>query len=238
MSPDLHYELYSLYDSVSNNVENLKKEIKKATIANPKTKSGLTCPYCGITRNILHDLDHFMPRSKYPEFSILSNNLIYVCSECNQDFKKNTFLINSEDPIRKFLNPYYDLIDEEELMICNISCKGIILNIEYIANPELILKNKYLYDVTKNHIDSLCLNERYVRNILRDLLEKFLNTFRDKSIVSHRKIRNFKNIEVKHYINYKINELGDASINNFELLFWKKFINCNQFFNAIKGVDL
>ena len=236
--PKVHSELYNLYDSVSINVNNLKKEIKEMTVTNPKTKAGLICPYCGITRNSLHDLDHFMPRSKYPEFSILSNNLIYVCFECNQTFKKNEFLDSSKPAIRKFLNPYYDSLDEEEIMICNITSVGIILNVEYIANPKLISKNKYLYEVTKNHIKSLCLSERYTKNILRDLLDKFLNSFNDKSIKTHRRIRNFTNNEAQNYINNKIDELSNVSINNFELLFWREFINCTKYFNSIKGKNL
>lgn len=235
---DVHNELYELYDSTSSNVKALKESIKTLTINNPKTKEGLTCPYCGITRNILHDLDHFMPRSKYPEFSILSNNLIYVCSECNQDFKKNEFLDTSTLTIRKFLNPYYDSLDDEEIINCNISNDGIILNIEYIANPNLITKNPYLYKVTKNHIDSLNLNERYIRNIRRDLVDKFLNMFKDYAIKTHRQIRDFTNIEAQSYINIKIKELDGNLKNNFELLFWKEFLNCTNYFDSIKGQNL
>lgn len=238
LMPDVHDKLYELYDSNSTDVQKLKKDIKDLTISNPKTKEGLTCPYCGITRNILHDLDHFMPRSKYPEFSILSNNLIYVCSECNQDFKKSEFLDISTPAIRKFLNPYYDSLDEEEIIKCNITNNGIILNMEYIANPNLITKNLYLYEVTKNHIDSLNLNERYIRNIRRDLLDKFLNKFKDKSIKTHRQIRDFTNSEAQTFINDKIDELDDSLKNNFELLFWREFLNCTNYFDSIKGQNL
>jgi 5-methylcytosine-specific restriction endonuclease McrA len=234
----VHDELYELYDSTSTDVETLKNNIKELTIRNPKTKEGLICSYCGITRSVIHDLDHFLPRSKYPEFSILSNNLIYVCPTCNQDYKKNEFLDTSTPPIRKFLNPYYDSLDEDEIIKCNISNNGVILNIEYIANPNLAAINPYLYKVTKNHLKSLNLNERYIKIIQKDLIDKFLNKFKDKDIKTHRQIRNFTNSEAQTFINDKIDELDDSLKNNFELLFWKEFLNCTNYFNSIKGQQL
>ena len=231
-------ELYELYDSTSTDVETLKNNIKELTIRNPKTKEGLICSYCGITRSVIHDLDHFLPRSKYPEFSILSNNLIYVCPTCNQDYKKNEFLDASTPPISKFLNPYYDSLDEDEIIKCNISNNGVILNIEYIANPHLATINPYLYKVTKNHLKSLNLNERYIKIIQKDLIDKFLNKFKDKDIKTHRQIRNFTNSEAETFINDKIDELDDSLKNNFELLFWREFINCTNYFDSIKRQNL
>ena len=82
----IHETLYNLYDSKSDKVKKIKNDIKDLTIKNPLTKNGLVCPYCGIRRQSLHDLDHFMPRSKYPEFSILTYNLIFTCETCNQRY--------------------------------------------------------------------------------------------------------------------------------------------------------
>jgi len=104
---DWHNIFYDFYDKKTDDFTELKKEIKKKTKDNPYSKKGLKCSYCGILRHSLADLDHFMPRSKYPEFSILSWNLIYVCKECNQDYKKSSFL--TTDGTRKFLHPYYDI---------------------------------------------------------------------------------------------------------------------------------
>lgn len=232
---DIHNKLYKLYDSESREVKDLKKKIKDLTIKNPKTKDGLVCPYCGITRNEIYDLDHFMPRSKYPEFSILSNNLIYVCPTCNQKCKEDEFLDTSTPAIRKFLNPYYDSLNDEKIIKCDISNEGTILKINFVANPNLKTTNPYLFSVTENHINTLKLNERYKKNIMKDLLNKFLNTFKDNSITNQRKIKNFTTDEAQRYINIKINELDNNLINNFELLFWKEFLNSTNYFDSIKG---
>lgn len=230
----VHNELYNLYDSESKDIKTLKKEIKKKTISDAKTKNGLVCPYCGIKRNEIHDLDHYMPRSKYPEYSILSNNLIYVCTTCNQDYKKNEFLDSSN--LRKFLNPYYDsILDTKEVIRCIITINGNILNIEFKANQLIQTESKYLYQVIQNHIDTLDLDNRYNKLIRQDLLDKFFNKFREKSILNQRQIRNYELDEVYNYINDKIDELFDSPINNFEILFWKEFIKCKSYFECIKG---
>lgn len=39
------------------------------------------CPMCSISR--ASSIDHYLPRSLYPEFSILVENLIPVCDRCN-----------------------------------------------------------------------------------------------------------------------------------------------------------
>lgn len=40
------------------------------------------CPLCGI--NDVTDIDHYMPRSVFPEYSVHPFNLIPICHECNK----------------------------------------------------------------------------------------------------------------------------------------------------------
>ena len=52
------------------------------------------CPFCGINlyKNPLNprreDFDHYLLKSKYPLSAANMDNLIPMCTECNQDFKK------------------------------------------------------------------------------------------------------------------------------------------------------
>ena len=64
-----------------------------------------------------------------------------------------------------YMKEIHDNLDDEEIIKCNISSNEIILNIDFIANPNLNSTNPYLYKVTTNHIDSLNLNERYIQII-------------------------------------------------------------------------
>ncbi|MBF8774032.1 HNH endonuclease signature motif containing protein [Pseudomonas fulva] len=56
------------------------------------------CPYCGLPRNIT--LDHFLPRklNAFPEYSILSKNLVPACSGCQG--KKSDYYHKLKRPLR------------------------------------------------------------------------------------------------------------------------------------------
>lgn len=62
------------------------------------------CPFCGgigTPRN----LDHFLPKAHYPQFSVLPNNLVPSCRDCNMDGKAQGFATSAED---QFIQPYSD----------------------------------------------------------------------------------------------------------------------------------
>lgn len=64
-------------------------------------KNGI-CPFCGFGQ--VKTLDHFLPKSKYPLFSVLPLNLVASCRDCNTG-KGNTIATKGgEQP----LHPYYD----------------------------------------------------------------------------------------------------------------------------------
>ena len=64
------------------------------------------CPFCGHRR--VRTLDHFLPKSKYPVFSILSHNLVPACIECNKD--KNDDDPNSRNETT--FHPYFENLDD------------------------------------------------------------------------------------------------------------------------------
>lgn len=61
------------------------------------------CPYCGIGSPI--ELDHYLPKSKFPQFSILPLNLVPSCERCNKYGKGTSFAKNKGDQV---LHPYLD----------------------------------------------------------------------------------------------------------------------------------
>lgn len=60
------------------------------------------CPFCGFAQ--ASTLDHFMPKKKYPSFSISPLNLIPSCSDCNTG-KSEDVAGNKHEQI---IHPYYD----------------------------------------------------------------------------------------------------------------------------------
>lgn len=63
-----------------------------------------SCPMCGSLGG--RSLDHALPRRRFPEFSILHENLVPACTMCNTDEKGGTYRgIRRPD---RFIHPYYD----------------------------------------------------------------------------------------------------------------------------------
>lgn len=62
------------------------------------------CPFCGgIGRP--RNLDHYLPKVHYPQFSIVPVNLVPSCRDCNMDGKGQAFASAAQDQV---LQPYLD----------------------------------------------------------------------------------------------------------------------------------
>lgn len=62
------------------------------------------CPYCGHRR--VRELDHFLPKAKYPSFSVTPLNLVPSCSDCNKDKLDG----DADQLIDLPLHPYFDCV--------------------------------------------------------------------------------------------------------------------------------
>ena len=60
------------------------------------------CPFCGLGH--VSTLDHYLPKSKFPFFSVLPINLVPSCKDCNTG-KGANLAINAEN---QPLHPYFD----------------------------------------------------------------------------------------------------------------------------------
>lgn len=80
------------------------------------------CPMCGSMHR--GTLDHVLPKAIWPEFSLLTGNLVPAC-KCNQ--MKNATLGISNN--HRMLHPYYDDILEERLIKARFSDLGAVPNI-------------------------------------------------------------------------------------------------------------
>jgi 5-methylcytosine-specific restriction endonuclease McrA len=70
------------------------------------------CPFCGFGH--ASTLDHYLPKSKYPQFSVLPFNLVPCCKDCNTG--KSTAIATTAEG--QSLHPYFDhqnFIDDQWL---------------------------------------------------------------------------------------------------------------------------
>lgn len=93
-------ELVKIYDQYFVPEQKPARKIYDALLNAAKEK----CPFCGgigTPRN----LDHFLPKAHFPQFSVLPRNLVPACRDCNIDGKAHSFATNAEDQI---IQPYAD----------------------------------------------------------------------------------------------------------------------------------
>lgn len=93
-------DLVKVYEQYFRASEKPARKIYDAILNAAKDK----CPFCGgigTPRN----LDHFLPKTFYPQFSVLPSNLVPSCRDCNMDGKAQNFAKNAEEQI---IQPYSD----------------------------------------------------------------------------------------------------------------------------------
>ncbi|MBD8753824.1 hypothetical protein [Pseudomonas coleopterorum] len=65
------------------------------------------CPCCG-SHTVPGTLDHYLPKTSFPEFAVLLANLTPMCSTCQEE-KGTSYL--TEGGSKKFIHSYFDNID-------------------------------------------------------------------------------------------------------------------------------
>lgn len=210
---DEYKSLFGLYGSVSQDTENIKNEIKKI--------SEVKCPYCGISEP--SHLDHFLPRAKYPEFSIYAPNLIHVCSICNSTYKSDDVITPTGE--RKFFNPYFDVfIETTQFLKCEIELNGSVYPSFKFYIEDLSAIMLYEYTVIKNHFEAMHLQTRYMEQILKEKFLRFKNRYKDKDVLLEK---------LKENIDYELNGLNSENINNWEKVFWESLKDSDDCLNLI-----
>lgn len=148
--PNGNYDLLHCYESSTKPLEKILKRI----VDNQEGYHKTTCPYCNIFQ--IETVDHFLPKSVFPEFAFLPNNLVWSCSKCNTT--KNNFYVENGKPL--FLNPYYENINEYEFLMCDITIDNSQLSYSYSLNKKIIYNHQTGPAIEKQY-SNLKIIERY-----------------------------------------------------------------------------
>jgi len=148
---DQKQELKSCYDSQSWYNKNLKSDIKKLDDGK--------CPYCWIDKS--RQVEHYLPRTEFPEYSVFINNLIPSCGECNN--KKGATW--RDDESRTILNVYYDKIPLEQFLYVELSIDSDVITSEFYVNLDGIQIDQNTATILKKHTEKLNLLNRYSESI-------------------------------------------------------------------------
>lgn len=149
----------------------LLKELRRGLIYGSNNRIFNTCQYC--TLNEISGLDHFVPKSEFPEFSVNPQNLFPCCSICNT--LKGEKWRDSESSI--FLNLYLDDLPQESYLEAKIIdiVDGIPSIVFQIQNDNISSK---LLTVIKKHYKNLNLMKRfldYSNDIITDFVQDIVS---------------------------------------------------------------
>ena len=78
------------------------------------------CPFCGGLGERPNTIDHYLPKSLFPQFSILPLNLLPACGICNTTCKGRTF---AETECSQIIHPVLDSSHffNDQWILCHLS---------------------------------------------------------------------------------------------------------------------
>lgn len=149
--------LLHAYEKSTSSLKTLRDALFEAAI---KSK----CPFCQI--GVHTTLDHYLPKEKYPEFSVLPQNLIPACDECNRH--KRALIVDEGTAVRLFIHPYYDIIPNVNFIKARLKVTKNTLTIvfETYHNP---LLSPQQYTHIDNHFRTLKLAQRFNKSSISEL---------------------------------------------------------------------
>jgi len=146
------------------------KSFKDLYVCLTTTKSNrrdMLCPNCTLTD--CNQLDHYIPKSEFPEFSANPRNLMQCCSICNQ--KKLDRWLKGKQPI--FLNLYLDELPQEQYLFVETTLmNGVPLFKFKIENKSNI--NPELFSKIESHYKELDLCNRFAERVDKEISELIL----------------------------------------------------------------
>lgn len=145
----------------------LKEKIKENQKGN---KTDGICWYCHLPNT--ETLDHFLPKSDFPELAIYPNNLLLCCSLCNS-IKKEYY--RDENQLW-YINPYYIDIDCITFLSCNIQLNGTQRIYEYTVNDSVLSTVPYGDEIKKQYEKlGLCNKYKYLtEGLITELIESYV----------------------------------------------------------------
>jgi hypothetical protein len=120
------------------------------------------CPMCGFGE--ASTLDHYLPRSVYPEFSVLALNLLPACARCNL-LKGHAV---GRTPSEQFLHCFFHQVPSIPLLVCNVDVRPGTLLVEFRIRPIRRIDPDILARVS-SHFHRLHLANRFRRETLNEI---------------------------------------------------------------------
>jgi len=176
----------------------------------------LACPMCGSMGT--GTLDHLLPKAKYPQFSILSINLVPACHTCNN--KRGEALTGRGG--ERVLHPYFDNCLKGRVVISKIESLGLLPRVAITPN---VRSTHPEYEAINFHIERIVKKTK----VAKRLRDRFTKLCRDPgSVIRALENNNFRNAnEIRGILITELRHLDREyeSKNNWRSMFVAGLIN-------------
>lgn len=157
----------------------------------------MICPICNV--KVSKTLDHYLPKSKFPQFSLTPANLIVMCGDCNKE--KLEYFAN--DYITMPFHPNFEKIDF--ISYLNININKNKLEFEIIDKvEEEILRYKFNFKV----IYKLNLQLNALLNV---------EVIKMKKLYANKYLSNYKNFNI--FIKKRYFEMKDEEYHSIDSIY-------------------
>tara|TARA_B100000676_G_C18077513_1_gene848703 strand:+ start:1029 stop:1889 length:861 start_codon:yes stop_codon:yes gene_type:complete len=177
-----------------------------------RKKNGLVvCPSCGEPGRP-RTLDHYLPKDKFPEFSVLLLNLTPMCDWC-QGEKLAEYVTN--DGQKRYIHPYFDDVDRVLFSIsftAPFSTPAIDVAVSEEIPEELSL-------LVRHHLEGV------------DFLTRFKEYFRTRYISvlrTAKRVRENESISLRDFLNVSLENEEAKSINSWDAVLYRSILENND----------
>jgi len=163
---------YSIYDSDSESVVSLKKELNDGYF-------GHSCPYCQV--DTVSHIDHYLPRAHFPEFSASRQNLLMSCDICNSKYKLEEW---GNGPDQRVIHPRFNILGANIYLQAFVSYESQAIVASFSVRSGLPLSG-----LVERHFRLMRLNTRYIAKVTFEEVPKMRNILLAEPTVALREAR-------------------------------------------------
>lgn len=179
------------------------------------------CPYCTIRS--VKTIDHFLPKSEYPSYSITPSNLVPSCRDCNTD-KKISYPTNSSN---QTFHPYFDKVDTECWIKAKLEQTEPLSFQYFVIRPNSWDDNKLAR--ANSHFDGYNINELFSNEANRELRGM-------QGLIRNLYLQN-QNLLRQHLMDSYNSCLNGLGLIDWKTLMYQELSTNEWFLNGCNGVN-
>lgn len=127
--------------------------------------AGGKCPFCHLAR--ANEIDHFLPKAHFGEYSVFALNLVPICTACN---KKKSNRYRHYRAGRRYIHPYFDALPSELFLRVNVQV-GPALGIQFAVDPPSTMLPATA-ERLRVQFEDLGLSKRYADEALDEVMSR------------------------------------------------------------------